>query len=69
MTDRPLHPMSTFNPAKPAELYDELNDEFFDWKPEWAKSWRGCSNLHDPKRGIIEWDGILIPGWREPSTG
>lgn len=55
--------MSGFDPSKPAELHDELNDRIFEWKPEWKPDWDKYATYG--KDGIVEWDGLLIDGWRE----
>jgi hypothetical protein len=65
MVDRDARSMSDFNPSIPCEVYDELNEQRFEWKPrKWAASYRRHSSLHDPKRSVIEWDGLLLAGWR-----
>ena len=28
--------MSVFDPTRPALVYDEMNDTFLKWRPEWA---------------------------------
>ena len=56
--------MRSFNPSQPAMVYDELNNEWFEWKPpDYAQLYRECSNLHET-RHVIEWDGLLLAGWR-----
>jgi hypothetical protein len=59
-----LRPMAEFNPDVPSRVYDSLNEEFFDWKPEnYAANYR---QLARPNRGTdeMEWDGLLLLGWR-----
>jgi|ERR1700739_980285 hypothetical protein len=58
-----MNPMSTFNPAQPCRVHDEVNNKFLEWKPEWAAHYRE----HADKRsdGIIAWDGYLLDGWSE----
>ena len=52
----------------------------FEWTPEriekdynvdgvarditWLEAWQRCSTEHDKRRCIIEWDGLLIAGWK-----
>ena len=55
--------MNRFDPTKPAELRDELNDKIFEWKPEWKADWEKYATYG--KDGIVEWDGLLIHEWRE----
>jgi hypothetical protein len=58
-----LRPMSEFDPSRPALVYDQLNDETFEWLParhgvdheRYAERWGN---------GIIAWDGLLLAGWR-----
>jgi hypothetical protein len=35
-----LQPMAEFDPSKPARVYDNLNEAFFDWRPEDAEHYR-----------------------------
>jgi hypothetical protein len=35
-----LRPMNAFDPTRPALVYDEMNDQFLKWRPEWAESYR-----------------------------
>jgi hypothetical protein len=35
-----LRPMSEFDPTSPALVYDEMNDTFLEWQPDWAESYR-----------------------------
>jgi hypothetical protein len=55
--------LNRFDPTKPAELRDELNDKIFEWKPEWKADWEKYATYG--KDGIVEWDGLLIDEWRE----
>ena len=32
-----LRPMAEFDPDKPARIYDNLNETFFDWDPKSAE--------------------------------
>ena len=54
--------MTSFNPSKPAKLYDELNDRWLDYDPKYRRELRP----HDKRRGTLEWDGLIISGWRLP---
>jgi len=42
-------------------VHDGLNDNFIEWDPEWAASYREYSAQHD--EGVVEWDGALLDGW------
>jgi hypothetical protein len=35
-----LRPMSEFDPDKAARVYDNLNEQFFDWDPDYADHYR-----------------------------
>ena len=37
------HPMVTFDPTRPADVCDQLNDIIIRWKPEWAPTWQDRS--------------------------
>src|SRR5215207_8651214 len=55
--------MRSFDPSKAAEVYDELNGEWFEWRPyKYERLYRECSNVHDEQRQVIEWDGLLLAG-------
>ena len=54
------HPMVTFDPTRPADVHDQLNDKIIRWKPEWAATWQ---DRRDHAPGVIEWDGLLLDGW------
>jgi hypothetical protein len=55
--------MSEFDPTKPALVHDQLNDWVFEFDPikhranyeRYAEPWR-------PR--VIEWDGLLLDGWK-----
>jgi len=64
-----MRPMRDFNPSKSAEVYDELNDVWFEWKPEWAKSWREFATPNEPDGSTMLWDGDIIAGWRPLRKG
>ena len=57
--------MNAFDPTKRALVYDELNDKIFEWNPrDWAGAYNQYAKTHDKKRGVIEWDGLLLAGWK-----
>ncbi|MGY3075808.1 hypothetical protein ACVWZZ_002179 [Bradyrhizobium sp. LM6.10] len=56
-----MNPMDTFNPDEPCRLHDGVNNEFFDWNPEWAAHFREYSSKDE--EGVIAWDGALLDGW------
>lgn len=57
-------PMSEFDPDKPAHVHDRLNDQAFIWNPErHGRDWRRHGH-HDFGDGVIEWDGLLLDGWK-----
>ena len=61
-----LRPMKSFDPTKRVLVYDELNDKIFEWNPkDWAGAYATYAKTHDKKRGVIEWDGLLLAGWKE----
>src|SRR5262245_28056804 len=58
-----FRPMSEFDPALPEMVHDQLNDETFEWQPEkWLEHYRQYAC--DFGYGLIEWDGLLLDGWR-----
>jgi len=47
----------------PAMVHDQLNDETFEWQPDkWLEHYRQYAC--DFGYGLIEWDGLLLDGWR-----
>jgi hypothetical protein len=54
--------MQTFEPSRPAMVHDELNQQTFEWQPEWQSSYEQYGELDG--RGISNWDGLLLNGWR-----
>jgi hypothetical protein len=63
MAKQVWRPMSEFDPTKPALVHDGLNDNTFEWKPEWAEDFRkAAATEFNP--GVINWDGLLLDGWR-----
>jgi hypothetical protein len=65
MTD--WRPMSEFDPTKPALVHDQLNDKMFDWQPErYLEHYQQYATLDfDLDKGLVEWDGLLLDGWKE----
>ena len=63
----PMNPMKTFDPEKPCQVHDCLNDQLLDWKPQWAGLYQEYAVLHD--EGVIAWDGFLLNGWTEAQPG
>lgn len=59
-------PMSGFDPSRPALVHDRLNDRTIDWQPErYLEHFRRYAHLDfDPEKGLAEWDGLLLDGWR-----
>jgi len=43
-------------------VHDELNQQTFEWRPEWQSSYEQYGELDG--RGISNWDGLLLNGWR-----
>ena len=59
-----LRSMSKFNPLIPALVHDQLNGWTFQWRPEkWGADYEGIA-CKDFSPGIVEWDGLLLGGWR-----
>ena len=62
-------PMDQFDPSKSGQqVHDQLNDQVIDWEPErhgrdWAR--HGHRDFGD---GIVEWDGLLLDGWRPAAS-
>jgi hypothetical protein len=58
-----LRPMSEFDPSMPAMVHDQLNEDLFEWLPDqWGEHYRQYAR--DFGYGLIEWDGLLLDGWR-----
>jgi len=53
--------MSTFDPALPATVHDQLNDVAIEWDTAWADHYRQHAI---PEGDVIGWDGRLLDGWR-----
>jgi hypothetical protein len=64
---RPWRPMSEFDPAKPAILHDELNENEFLWTGTGERYEHWCKFASQYSPSVIEWDGLLIDRWREPT--
>jgi hypothetical protein len=60
-----MRKMSEFDPTKGAIVHDGLNDQHFEWKPEYAVGWFDHITWHDTE--VIAWDSLLLDGWRELS--
>lgn len=56
-----MRPMNEFDPEMPAMVHDALNDETFEWKPEWAANY--LEHAVQDENGVIGWDGLLLDGW------
>ena len=55
--------MSEFDPAQPSLVHEGLNGDTFQWQPEkWSQDYR--RRAIDWGSGIINWDGLLLDGWR-----
>jgi hypothetical protein len=54
--------MSEFDPTKRAIVHDGLNDQNFEWKPDFAEGWSDHITWHETE--VIAWDGLLLDGWR-----
>jgi hypothetical protein len=56
-------PMSEFDQAKPALVHDQLNDKE---TVRYLVHYRQYATLDfDPEKGLVEWDGLLLEGWKE----
>ena len=57
--------MKDFDPKKSGqEVFDELNDLWYEWNPDWANSWRQSATPNEPDGSTMLWDGDIIAGWR-----
>jgi hypothetical protein len=54
--------MKEFDPTAPAMVHDRLNDRTFEWQPDWRADYKKYATHHAP--GVIEFDGLLLDGWR-----
>ena len=58
-----FRPMSDFDPAQSSIVHDGLNGDTFKWRPEkWCETYR--QKARDWGDGIMNWDGLLLDGWR-----
>jgi hypothetical protein len=60
-----LRPMSEFDPAQPARIYDNLNERFFEWDPRDADHYRQYAGPYEDKgyEELTEYDGLELLGW------
>ena len=60
-----LRPMAEFDPDKPARVYDNLNERFFDWDPEDADHYRQMARPYARKgwEELTDYDGLELLGW------
>jgi hypothetical protein len=49
-------------------VHDGLNDRWFSLTPDWAEDMK--QNAHpDYRRGLLEWDGLILDGWLPSGCG
>jgi hypothetical protein len=55
-----LRPMSEFNPAWSARIYDNLNERFFEWNPQDAECYRQTARPYRDRgyEGLVEYEGL-----------
>ena len=60
-----LHPMAEFDPDKPARIYDNLNETFFDWDPKKSEHYRQRARPFKDKgyEELTDYDGLELLGW------
>ena len=60
-----LRPMAEFDPDKPARIYDNLNERFFEWDPENAEHYRQTARRFKDKgyEELTDYDGVELLGW------
>jgi len=58
-------PMALFDPTRAGQqVHDRLNEQVIDWNPErHGRNWQEHGH-RDFGDGVIEWDGLLLDGWR-----
>lgn len=56
-----MNPMDTFDPDMPCRVHDKVNDQIFEWNPQWASMFREYGAKWG--EGIVAWDGLLLDGW------
>jgi hypothetical protein len=59
-----LRPMESFDPAQPALVHSRRR--MLRWQPEWAD--RYCLYARKSEPGSIEFDGLLLDGWKPASN-
>ena len=61
--------MTTFDPDRAALVHDRLNGRIIAWQSDrHAQNYRTWHN--DFGDGVIEWDGLLLDGWKgSPEDG
>jgi hypothetical protein len=59
-----LRPMAEFDPAKPARVYDYLDDDLFDWDPSKANHYRRWARQYKARPELIDYDGLELLGWQ-----
>ena len=57
--------MAEFDPDKPARIYDNLNEAFFDWDPKNAEHYRQTARPFKDKgyEELTDYDGVELLGW------
>jgi hypothetical protein len=55
--------MSEFDPDKPARVYDNLNERFFDWNPKNADHYRKTARPYRDEgyEELTDYDGLELP--------
>ena len=59
---RKMRPMSAFDPTRRAFVHDKLNSWAIEWLPEWSPLYQ--ENALIQPDGTVEWDGLILDGWR-----
>jgi hypothetical protein len=52
--------METFDPDRPCQVHDGLNEQVIGWRSEWASMYREHGAKWD--EGVVAWDGLLLDG-------
>ena len=57
--------MAEFDPDKPARIYDNLNERFFDRDPEAAEHYRQTARSYKGMGydELTDYDGLELLGW------
>ena len=60
-----LRPMAEFDPDKPARIYDNLSEMFFDWDPKLGDHYRQTAGPYKDKgyEELTDYDGLELLGW------